>query len=375
MTIIHIGPPHLPILYNLGGATERRIRELAARQAQTGSRVIVYSADHRDGVCDYFGAEIRSVACRSKGVIRAAEFMMKGIRDARLQRPDVIHFHALPEGAAFTRLFARRCRAKTVLSFDFFEFRRGKDNPLFPWYRRALDAFHSLLPVSEYCRREAAAYWSIPPERMSVLYNGVSVQQFAPDEAGAAARRATLKLDPSEFVILYVGRVCVQKGTDLLVQAYAKLRGEGRKLRLVIAGPIGQFGHEGSDEITKALEQHRGIYLGPVDEEILPSIYNIADTFVLPTRSHEMFGMAAVEAQACGRPVVCSDQGGLPEVVQPSSGLLFRPGDIDGLADRIRTLMDSPGMRRSFSESAVTNARRFAWETITAQLQQVYSQA
>jgi glycosyltransferase involved in cell wall biosynthesis len=372
MTIVHIGPPHLPILYKLGGATERRIRETAARQVEAGARVIVYSAEERAGTADYCGAEVRAIACHRAGVLRAAEFMAKSLRDARRQKPDVIHFHSLPEGAAFTRLFARGCGARTVLSYDFFEFRRGKKNPFFPWYRRALDSFASLLPVSEYCRRESATYWSIPKERMQVLYNGVSLQQFSPDPKAAAERRAAVGIGADEFVILYVGRVCKQKGTDLLVQAYARLRSEGRKVRMVVAGPIGQFGHEGSDEITQALREQQGLYLGPVDEAILPSVYNMADAFVLPTRSHEMFGMAAIEAQACGRPVICSDHGGLPEVVQASSGLLFRPGDVDGLTQQLRVLMDNPEMRRSLSESAVVNAKRFAWETITAQLNEVY---
>ena len=372
MTVVHIGPPHLPILYNLGGATERRIRETAVRQASTGTRVIVYSAEERDGHSEYFGAEVRAIACHRRGVLRAAEFMAKSLRDSRQFHPDVIHFHSLAEGAAFARLFARDSHAKTVLSFDFFEFRRGKKNPLFPWYRRALGGFGTLLPVSEYCRRESASYWSIPAEQMTVLYNGVSLQQFSPDPEAGAVRRAALGIGDDEQVLLYVGRVCRQKGTDLLVQAFAVLRGEGRKIRLVVAGPIGQFGHEGSDEITRGLEQHRGLYLGPVDEALLPSVYNMADVFVLPTRSHEMFGMAAIEAQACGRPVVCSDHGGLPEVVPASSGLLFRPGDVDGLTQQLRTLLDNPRLRRTLAESATVNAKRFSWETITAQLREVY---
>lgn len=376
MTIVHIGPSLLPILYSRGGATERRMRETAARQAAQGSRVVIYSADAQSGSTSYFGAEVRSILCKRSGVLRAAEFMAKSLRDARRLQPDVFHFHTLAEGAAFTSLFARGCRAKTVLSFDFFEFRRGKQNPLFPWYRRALNSFTALLPVSEYCRRESSSYWSIPAARMRVLYNGVSLQQFSPDRAGAAERRAALGIAPDDFVLLYVGRVCKQKGTDLLVDAYARLRSEGRKkIRLVVAGPIGQFGHEGSDEITAAMKREAGIYLGPVEEGILPSVYGMSDVFVLPTRSHEMFGMAAIEAQACGRPVVCSDQGGLPEVVSAESGRLFQPGDAVGLATQIRGLMDNPGLLRSLSESAVTNARRFAWESITAQLQEVYQGA
>lgn len=372
MTIVHIGPPHLPILYNLGGATERRMRELATRQASQGSRVIVYSAEDQDNSTNYFGAEIRAVACRQKGLLRAAEFLAKSLRDARRAAPDVIHFHTLAEGAMFAKLFARGIQARTVLSFDYFIFRRGKQNPFFPWYKRALNSFSSLLPVSDYCRRESASYWSIPQDRMQVLYNGVSLQQFFPDPAAAAARRAALGISPEEFVLLYVGRVCLQKGTDLLVDAYARLRAEGRNVRLVIAGPIGQFGHEGSDAITAKLQVNNGLYLGPVDESILPAVYNMADVFVLPTRNNEMFGMAAIEAQACGRPAVCSNHGGLPEVVNQSSGLLFRSGDLDDLTQQLRTLIENPGLRQKFSEAAVVNARRFAWETITDELGEVY---
>ena len=374
MTIVHIGPPHLPILYNLGGATERRMRELATRQAQAGSRVIVYSAEDTAKAQPYGGFEVRAIACRRRGLVRAAEFLCKSLRDARSVKPDVVHFHSLAEGAVFARMFARELNAKTILSYDFFEFRRGKRNPLFPWYRRALQRFSSLLPVSSYCHRESASYWSIPEDRMRVVYNGVSLQQFHPDPPAAAARRAAMGLD-GEFVVLYVGRVCRQKGTDLLLEAYARLRAEGRNIRLAIAGPIGQFGQEGDNGFTRLLQQNQIVYLGPVDEAVLPSVYNMADVFVMPTRVNEMFGMAAIEAQACGKPVVCSNQGGLPEVISSSSGLLFNVGDSEQLAQRLRTLMDDAGLRRRLSEAAQGNAKRFAWEAITNELFQVYQQA
>jgi glycosyltransferase involved in cell wall biosynthesis len=374
MTIIHIGPPLLPILYSLGGATERRIREIATRQAQTGSRVIVYSAEDKAGTTRFGEVEVRAIECRRTGLARAAEFLIKSLRDARRVKPDVIHFHSLAEGAAFANFFARDLDAKTVLSFDFFEFRRGKRNPFFGWYRRALERFTSLLPVSSYCHRESSRYWSIPEERMQVIYNGVSLQQFRPDPAAALTRRTALGLQ-DEFVVLYVGRVCEQKGTDLLMEACTRLRKEGRNIRLAIAGPLAQFGNEGDNGFASLLTKHEVVYLGAVDEAVLPSVYNMADVFVMPTRAHEMFGMAAIEAQACGKPVVCSDHGGLPEVINTSSGMLFRPGDIDDLAAKLRTLMDDRALRSRFSQAATANAKRFAWETITNDLYQVYRQA
>lgn len=372
MTIVHIGPPHFPILYSRGGATERRMRETAIRQAQEGRRVLVYSAEEQARSFDYHGAEIHAIECRRKGLARAAEFMVKSLRDVSKHSPDVIHFHSLAEGAAFAKVFARKTHAKTVLSFDYFIFRRGKQNPLFPWYRRALKSFAALLPVSDYCKRESASYWSIPEERMQVLHNGVNLEQFAPDRKSGAARRTDLGIWPRELVLLYVGRVCEQKGSDLLLEAYAKLRAEGRNVRLVVAGPIGQFNQTGSDDFARELARLQGIYLGPVEEEILASVYNMADIFVLPTRENEMFGMAAIEAQACGVPVLCSRHGGLPEVIGQSSGLMFRPGDVEDLTRQLRVLLDDTGLRLRFQESAVSNAKRFAWESITAQLQLVY---
>ncbi len=374
MTIIHIGPPGLPILYRLGGAVERRIRELATRQAQAGAKVIIYSAEDTTKTFPYGDVEVRAMACKLSRKARTVEFLFKSLRDARSLNPDVIHFHGMLEGAAFMRMFTPKLKAKTVLSYDYFGLPWDQRNPLFGFYRQALKRFAHLLPVSGYCHIESANYWSIPEEKMRVVYNGVSLQQFHPDAAAASARRAALGLS-DEFVVLYVGRLCHQKGTDLLMEACTKLRDEGRNLRMVVAGPLGQFGLKDDNGFARLIEQHNVMYLGAVDEEVLPSIYNIADVFAMPTRIYEMFGMAAIEAQACGKPVVCSNHGGLPEVISESSGSLFRSGDSTDLAQKLRTLMDDTAMRRRFSEEAERNAKRFAWETITDDLFQVYQES
>jgi glycosyltransferase involved in cell wall biosynthesis len=368
MTILHIGPSKLPLLFPRGGATERRMRELAIRQAAAGARVILYSADDHSATGKLHGAEIRSIHCRARGALRAIEFMTRALRDARSLHPDVIHFHSESEGAAL----AQRFDCAKVLSYDYFAFRRGKKNLLHPLYRRALGKFTCLMPVSEYCLRESAAYWSLKPERLQVVYNGVSLQQFFPDSAAGRAQRLRAGIRHDEFVLLYVGRVCHQKGTDLLIEAAAQLRSEGRKVRAVVAGPIGQFGNDGGSDLTARLEEIGGIYLGAVDESILPAVYNLCDAFVMPTRTYEMFGMAAIEAQACGKPVVCSNHGGLPEVISSESGLLFNPGDADSLAGSLRRLMEDASLRHCLAQSAVRNARRFSWESIVSRLDTLY---
>jgi glycosyltransferase involved in cell wall biosynthesis len=264
--------------------------------------------------------------------------------------------------------------SRKVLSYDFYEFRHGKRNLLFPLYRRALEKFTRLMPVSGYCLRESAAYWSLPADRMEVVYNGVSLQQFYPNAAAGLERRQSLGLN-REFTLLFVGRVCLQKGVDLLIEACRSLRAEGRDVRPVVAGPVGQFGTTGGNELTERLRMVGGFYLGAVDERLLPAVYNMCDAFVMPTRAYEMFGMAAIEAQACGKAVVCSNNGGLPEVIQPESGLLFEAGDAGSLAQRLRQIIDSPWLLERLSRAAVRNAQRFAWENIVAQLDSVYRKA
>ena len=205
-----------------------------------------------------------------------------------------------------------------------------------------------------------------------MLYNGVNTEQFRPDPIAAAVERNALAID--QRVILYVGRVCQQKGTDVLLQAMALLRARRRDLRLVIAGPIGQFGMKDDPEgWSERIAQVGGLYLGAVEESRLSAIYNLADVFVMPTRLLEMFGMAAVEAQACGRPVIASDCGGLREVVPTNCGARFPVGAADRLAEEIEKLMDDPKRYASCSANALENAATYRWGAICDTLEGLYA--
>ncbi|MBI3698434.1 MAG: glycosyltransferase family 4 protein [Acidobacteria bacterium] len=370
MTIAHLGPSALPILYPLGGAIQRRIRELACEQARRGNRVIVYSAEDRAGRQRYDGFEIRGIRCRSSKPFRSLEYMMLALDDLHQEPVDVVHFHSLVEGGV---LF-RRVAAKKVLSYDYFQFRRGKRTPLYWLYRWALRQFGCLLPVSEYCLRGSVAYWGIEGTPARVLYNGVNLEQFAPDPEAGLQRRRELGIG-DEPVMLYVGRVCEQKGTDTLIQAYQLVRMRRPEVRLVAAGPAGQFGNAESNELVRRIRDVGGLYLGAVDEHSLPAIYNVCDVFVMPTREYEMFGMAAAEAQACGKPVVCTAHGGLPEVISESSGLFFPVGDPEALAAQVCSLLADRRRYFSMVRAARENSRRFRWSAIVDQLEQIYQEA
>lgn len=368
MRIVHLGHSDFPVLYRRGGAIVRQMLELAKAQASRGHEVILYSADQAASRRDHDGVEIRSIACRWPAPLRDIEYARKALKELRREPVDILHFHCLPEGAALARAF----RAAKFLSFNYYIFRRGKKTPLFWWYRQWLREYSCLLPISEYCMRGFKQYWRLADVAVHVVYNGVNLEQFAPDRASGDALRRELGIREDARVLLYVGRVCEQKGSDVLIRAFTQLRAQFDNVRLVVAGPNGRFGNHAESGLIRQIREVGGLYLGAVEEEMLSSVFNLSDVFVMPTRSLEMFGMAALEAQACGKPVICSAHGGLPEVVSPQSGIFFPVGDARALADCAARLLRNPNQWRTMAAAARSNALRFGWSKIADELDGVY---
>ena len=113
-------------------------------------------------------------------------------------------------------------------------------------------------------------------------------------------------------------------------------------------------------------------WLGRVPESRLAGLLTMADVFVMPTRELEMQGMAALEAQACGAPVVASDHGGLRETVPDGCGVRFRPGDADALADAVAGMLADEDTRAAYSAAALRHARTLSWTQITDRLMLIY---
>jgi glycosyltransferase involved in cell wall biosynthesis len=184
-----------------------------------------------------------------------------------------------------------------------------------------------------------------PGEALHVVPNWVDPHRFVPvDDYGPL--RQSLGLPESGRLLVYVGRVCAQKGVDLLVRAFANLK-DAADVALVVVGSVAPDFAPRFEATLGALDAavRARILLRPVTAR--PEDYfAAADLACVPSRGDEAFGLTVLEAMACGVPVVASAIGIIPGILGgEGAGLAVRPDDVDALAARLQYWLDRPSER------------------------------
>ena len=222
------------------------------------------------------------------------------------------------------------------------------------------------------------------PERVAVVPPGVDLEVFKPGgPRGRARARARLGLPEGADVLLFVGRIQPLKAPDVLLRGVARMVADHplRRERLIVAvlgGPSGN-GMDRPEELQKlAVELGIGdlvTFHQPVGRPVLADWYRAADLVAVPSYN-ESFGLVAVEAQACGTPVVAARVGGLVTAVQDSvTGLLVDGHDPQTWSRSLSRLLDSARWRDVMSVAAVEHANRFSWDRTVEETLQVYAAA
>ena len=217
------------------------------------------------------------------------------------------------------------------------------------------------------------------PERITVTLPGEDLRTFQPGSTTAA--RARYGLRPDDIVLLFVGRLQPLKAPDVLVAAAADLvarhPGWRPRLKVVINGGPSGSGIERADELPKLIAdlglQDVVSLMDPIPREALPDLYRAADVVVVPSYS-ESFGLVAVEAQACGTPVVASRVGGLTTAVG-DGGVLVAGHDPRDFASALESVIVEPGRRESMSVAARRHAEQFSWARTAEATQSAYNAA
>ena len=173
---------------------------------------------------------------------------------------------------------------------------------------------------------------------------------------------ARIGIAPKSPFLLYVGGLSPHKNLLRLVEAFAK--GAPPDLKLILVGDVHDVFHTHVPQIRAAITRHdlheRVILAGFVPDEELVHLYRRAYALILPSLL-EGFGLPAVEAMACGTPVLSSNAGSLPEVVG-EAGIYFDPTDVDSIAGAIRLFLAAPAFRVELARLAHKRSALFTWE-------------
>lgn len=214
-----------------------------------------------------------------------------------------------------------------------------------------------IVTISKYSREKILNYYKVDESKIRIVPNGVDIKKFVPLNDSASKKQ----LNPDDDIsVLFVGSLIPRKGLNFLIEAAKKIvkQSPNVKFKIVGDGPL-------KNHLVDSLKQNsilsNFVFLGNIKEDALPAVYSSADVFVLPS-IQEGQGIVLLEAQACGKPVVAFDIGGINEAVcNGESGLLVKRGDSDALADALTTLLSDRSLRNRLG----INGRKFVSENFT----------
>lgn len=246
--------------------------------------------------------------------------------------------------------------------------------------KRLLTLADGLIAANPDERADLIWRMGVPAEKVCTIPPGVDLQLFQPQPRQNARERLGLLED--DLAVLFVGRIDPIKGIDTLVDAAELMIQKGlpdqAPVFVIIGGdldasgnPVGPLARVAADIHDRGLSEHFRL-LGPWPQDQLPVAYSAADVVAVPSR-YESFGLVAVEALACGAPVVASRAGGLRFTVDEGlSGVLVKPQSPQALADGLTSVLGDDGRRAAMSRAARPSVERYDWSTIAGDVMHVY---
>jgi len=237
------------------------------------------------------------------------------------------------------------------------------------WMARRAD---QVIVCSYYMRGHVADIFDIDERRVAVIPNGVDPSELRPTGDLQALRSEFAR--PHERLVLLVGRLVYEKGFQLALEALPSVIERVGDVRFLVAGSGTHEAELKAQAELLGLGEH-GTFLGWIGDDVLHSLYRIADLCVVPS-IYEPFGLVALEAMASGCPCIVADTGGLREVVPGGErvGLRFDGGDAEHLGVMIERLLVDGALRDRLVTQASEHVLRFDWDDIATRTRGIYDE-
>jgi len=381
---LHSSPLAQPGTGDSGGMNVY-VRELAASLAQSGVDTTVYvrrgDADLPHAVEVEPGFRVVHVDAGPPQLAKeqlpeVVDAFADGVAAELRERPvDVLHANYWLSGVAGHRL---KHQLDLPLVSTFHTLARVKADTGDPEPQRRIDAEAEVIGCSDIILANSLeevaqleALYGADPARIEVVPPGVEHAFFSPGDRRGARRALGLGDHP---VLLFAGRIQPLKGLQVAVATLAAVHRPDAEL-VVVGGPSGS---EGAVELRRALAlaEHLGVrqqvrLVAPQPHHVLSTYYRAADVVLVPSRS-ESFGLVALEAAACGVPVVAAAVGGLRTLVDDGrTGFLIDRRDPEAFAAPVRALLDDPALALRIGTAAVERARGYTWAEAARRLRRI----
>ena len=237
----------------------------------------------------------------------------------------------------------------------------------------ACDNAMGVLCCSAHVREELVSYYSAKRDRVYVVPAAVRVEDFGADDHVTRVIRSVIA-EPDQEVVLYVGRLDKEKGVDVLLQACSLLAGLHSRLKLVLVGD-GSLKQELRQLTLQLGLDGRTLFTGYLCQRVLACLYRAADAVVCPSL-YEPFGIVALEALACGRPLIVSRSGGLAEIVTDGvDGLYCEPGSAEDLARHLYDVLSDKERAEDLGRHGAQTVRtEYTWPLAAKRTLAVYEE-
>jgi glycosyltransferase involved in cell wall biosynthesis len=235
-----------------------------------------------------------------------------------------------------------------------------------PHFLRRADA---IIAVSECTKRDAIRFYNLPPDKITVIYEGVNpaLCPVTDSEKIAQARARYAKNRP---FLLFLGTIEPRKNIATLVDVLRVLRQQGYMHRLLVVGRKGWLYQSTFDHVKKNGMESEVEFLDFIPDEELAVLFAACDAFVF-TSLYEGFGLPPLEAMACGAPVVCSNISSLPEVVGDAA-LLVEPKNVGEIVAAVERVITDGALRDELRAKGIAQAAKFSWERAARETLHVY---
>ena len=281
-------------------------------------------------------------------------------------KPDIVHVH---HGWVIASVLAEYDipYVITLHGTEYYAFKKYKEYQELTL--RGINGAQIIMALTEQEREQAISAYGIDPQKIIIVKSGTDTNMFKPLEIDKQILLKSYSIkDTDRPVVLFGGRLTAQKGLDTLLEAAEIYSQENERPITLIAGD-GDL-REQSEQLAKQLQLDDIYFLSNQDHQQMVKLYNIADVLAAPSR-FEPFGLVALEALACGTPVIASNTQGFRQTINEQVGCLIELDDYKALADKVTTFIRDGFKEKVKHKAAAYVKQNFSWSRTVSHIESV----